>query len=137
MGEPRHEIKGFTIDFRRFSTESRQEDIEIREMDTTAMSLKLGLRDINQLSMIYNNESPYTRDMELLILVDCNNAEKEGSTFELFGAKRTESNGNPDEKIELYVKELENPIFVRNYLMIAFLRMSPSVSLIIFEDGLI
>ena len=130
------------IDFRRFSTESRQEDIEIREMDTTAMSLKLGQRDINQLSMLYNNCSPYTYDMELLILVDCNNTQKEGATFELFGAINTESNGNPDEKIELYVKELENPIYVRqtqhqNFLMIAFLRMTPSVNLVIFEDGLI
>ena len=111
-------------------------DIEIRRMDTTTISLKLGERDINQLQMLYNNVSPYTYDMELLILVDCSDSSKKsGQTFELFGAIHTETEGNHDEPIETYVKELDYPIFQRNALIISFIRMRPSVSLLIYEDG--
>ncbi len=81
-------------------------------MDTTAMALKIGERDINQLQLLYNNVNPYTYDMELLILVDCSElSKKNGQTFELFGAIHTESEGNQDEPIETYSKELDYPIF--------------------------
>lgn len=87
--------------------------------------------------MLYNNVSPYTYDMELLVLVDCveSNKDKSGQTFELFGATHTECDGNNEELIETYSKELDYPIYQRNALVIAFIRMQQSVSLIIFEDG--
>jgi hypothetical protein len=84
-------LKGYTIDFRSFSPAATAQDIYIRQIDTTAIALKIGERDINQLLMLYNNVSPYTYDMELLVLVDCveSNKDKSGQTFELFGATHT------------------------------------------------
>jgi hypothetical protein len=130
-------MKGYTIDFREFGPQGSSADIKIREIDTTTIILKIGERDIKQLQMLYNNASPYTYDMELLILVDCsdNKEDKSGQTFELFGAVHTECDGNTNEMIETYVKDLDYPIFKRNAAVIAFLRMQQSLSLIIFEDG--
>jgi len=54
--------------------------------------------------MLYNNVSPYTYDMELLILINCEISKKNGQTFELFGAIHTESDGNQNEPIETYSK---------------------------------
>lgn len=85
----------------------------IRQLDTTPIKLKIGERDINQLLMLYNNVSPYTYDMELLILVDCaeQSKDKTNQTFELFGAVNTQCDGNHDEPIETFHKDLDYPIY--------------------------